>query len=54
MPAVRVETIQSRIKAVEAQGYVVRCIRADGSLEVAKKDETAKDDDLNLINMSKR
>ncbi len=50
----RVETIERRIKAAEAAGYVVRCIRADGSLEVAKRGETDKADDLALIDMSKR
>jgi len=56
MTAPRVETIRSRIKAAEAEGYVVRRIAADGSLEVAKRDEAAKHDavDLSLIDMSKR
>lgn len=55
MAAPRVETIQSRIRAIEAAGYVVRCIRADGSIEVAKRDEARdREADLSLIDMSKR
>jgi len=49
----RVETIQRRIKAVEAAGYVVRCIRADGALELAKPGADS-DDDLSLVDMGKR
>jgi len=48
----RVETIQRRIQAAEAAGYVVRCIRADGAIEVAKPG-TDSDDDLSLVDMRK-
>lgn len=55
MASPRVETIERRIKAAEAAGYVVRCIRADGSLEVDKRDaEQQREPDLSLIDMSKR
>jgi len=55
MPTPRVETIQRRIRALEAAGYVVRRVAADGSIEVAKRGQDGEDtDELALIDMRRR